>query len=83
MSPSFQLKPKAASMEMRRKLTASSLKETAILNPAIPAAVAVQGGNVYNQRAEGEKNERLQDLVEYGSDVRHGVREHRRVRDVQ
>jgi hypothetical protein len=25
----------------------------------------------------------LQDLVEYGSDVRHGVREHRRVRDVQ
>jgi len=44
---------------------------------------SVQGGNVYNQRAEGEKNEQLQDLVEYGSDVRHGVREHRRVCDVQ
>jgi hypothetical protein len=52
--------------------------------PRIPAAAALCRAAMFTTNAPKErKDEQLQGFVEYGSDVRHGVREHRRVRDVQ
>jgi hypothetical protein len=55
MSPSFQLKPKAARAEMRQKLTTSSLNGAAILNAAIPAAVALCRAAMFTTNALKER----------------------------